>query len=65
MEEWFLGTDGNTLVNIGLSFFANFSAAPETIKSSINPQKKAKYAISGMIKSSKLFLHVGNNPSDF
>jgi hypothetical protein len=41
-----------------------FPEAPEMIKSSINQQKKAKYAINGNTKS-KVLLQVGNNPSDF
>ena len=42
-----------------------FKAAAEAYEVLSDPQKKAKYAISGKIKSSKVLLQVGNNPSDF
>jgi hypothetical protein len=50
-----LGILGNTFTNTGLKTVANFPEAPEIINNSIKPQKKAKYAISGSIKSTKYF----------
>jgi hypothetical protein len=41
----------------------NFQA-PEMIKAP-STTEKAKYAINGNTKSSKVLLQVGNNPSDF
>ena len=42
IDSWFLGIVGKTLVKIGLIFLASFSAAPDSMSSCINPQKKAK-----------------------
>ncbi|MNQ99789.1 hypothetical protein D3C85_1155390 [compost metagenome] len=42
IEGWFFGILGNTFTKTGLNTFASFPDTPEMIKSSINPQKKAK-----------------------
>ena len=42
-----------------------FKLAAEAYEVLSDPQKKAKYAISGIIKSNKVLLQVCSNPSDF